>query len=289
MTEDQFSSIILKMSIGNMSLTATIGDGFLKPYPLELGSLEKSDTHFHTQYEIFFVKDDPLVLESEGTEYVFHNCAFLIPPFLRHTVSTRTDAYCFCFECKSKGAAEDDIYSSMLSLFAKPLTSLKIDEFSFACLSQLEASYRLSKSLSEEKLKALLKLLFISLYENNVNADGIEENTAINDYCLVIDHFIYHHYTENITLATVAEALHLSTKQTSRIIRKRYHASLSELLNEKRLNVAAHLLKTSDIPIAQVASRLFYRSENYFFRLFKGKYGLSPLAYRKKHREHIDI
>ena len=141
----------------------------------------------------------------------------------------------------------------------------------------------------EEKLKALLKLLFISLYENNVHADGIEENTAINDYCLVIEHFIHHHYTENITLATVAEALHLSTKQTSRIIRKRYHASLSELLNEKRLNVAAHLLKTSDIPIAQVASRIFYRSENYFFRLFKGKYGLSPLAYRKKHREHIDI
>ena len=289
MTENQFYSVILKMSIGNLSFTATIGDGFLKSYPLELAHSTEKNTHFHPLYEFFFVTDEPLILECEDKEYSFQNCAFLIPPFVQHTVKRRTNAYCFLVEYKSKPVTDDNAYTDISSLFAKPLTPLKVDHFSFECLSSLTSAHNLSQFLAEERAKALLKLIFISLYENNVSDISAQKSTAINDYCIVIDYFIYQHYTENITLSTIAEALHLSVKQTSRIIRKRYHASLSDLLNEKRLNVAAHLLESSDQPITQIASRLFYRSENYFFRLFKSKYGLSPLAYRKKHREHIDI
>ena len=71
MTENQFYSVILKMSIGNLSFTATIGDGFLKSYPLELAHRTEKNTHFHPQYEFFFVTDEPLILECEGKEYSF--------------------------------------------------------------------------------------------------------------------------------------------------------------------------------------------------------------------------
>ena len=110
MADNQFSSIFLKTNIGNLSLTASIGQGFLKDYPPEIITRESGFTHFHTQYEIFFVGEEPLVIETSEKEYTFRNSAFLIPPFLRHFVKTRVDTYCFCFEFKQNGSGTDVFY-----------------------------------------------------------------------------------------------------------------------------------------------------------------------------------
>ncbi len=288
MSDNRLSTFFLKTHIGNVSLLASIGGKFLQSYSDENAMQKVIGFHFHTQYELFFVGEAPLVIVADETEYTVQNAAFLIPPFVQHFVKTRVEAYSFCFEFKQTGAAENDVYASIFTLFDRSLTPLKLDRFTFECLSRLAAAYQKSTLLSTEEASALLKLIFIGLYENNMDASIGESHPAINDYFIVIDHLINTRYTQNITLTTIAEALHLSTKQTSRIIRKKYRATLSELLNEKRLSVAALMLRKTDKPIAEIASHVFYRSENYFFRLFREKYGLSPLAYRKKHQVEKD-
>ncbi len=285
MSDDRLSTFFLKTHVGNVSLIASIGGKFLQSYNNEIATLnEVIGFHFHTQYELFFIGEAPLVIVVNETEYTLQNTAFLIPPFVQHFVKTRVDAYSLCFEFKQTGTAENDVHASIFPLFERSLTPLKIDSFTFDCLSRLKVAYQKSTLFSTEEARALLKLIFIGLYENNVDMSIGENQPAINDYFIVIDHLIHTRYTQNITLATIAEALHLSTKQTSRIIRKKYRVTLSELLNEKRLSVAALMLQNTDKPIAEIASHVFYRSENYFFRLFREKYGLSPLAYRKKHQ-----
>lgn len=55
-----------------------------------------------------------------------------------------------------------------------------------------------------------------------------------------------------------------------------------EFLKEVRLQWAAELLRTTDMPVKAVAPRVGYASRSYFSRAFKAHYGLDPAAYRKR-------
>ncbi len=281
------SSLFFKTHIGNYSITASINNGFYRDEKEEevlfRETVEMARAHFHPQHELFFAQDIPLRLEIEGKKYVLQNCAFVIPAFTHHVIESRACSYCFCFEIKQTTPTENDPLFPFFSLFEKGPLTLATEPFIFECLSRLSISAKKRDFMFIDESAALLRLVLASLYRNNNIAHTNEENVAINDYCVVIDYFVNNHYTENVTLSNVAEALHLSTKQTSRIIQKKYHATLSELLNKKRLRVAAKLLVNTDKTISEIASHLFYRSENYFYRLFREAYGISPLAYRKKY------
>jgi transcriptional regulator GlxA family with amidase domain len=51
---------------------------------------------------------------------------------------------------------------------------------------------------------------------------------------------------------------------------------------DRRLKQAAWLLSTTKLPIADVAVSVGYENTSFFYRIFKGKYGMSPRDYRLK-------
>ena len=89
-------------------------------------------------------------------------------------------------------------------------------------------------------------------------------------------------YTEDIKLATIAKELFLSERQVARIIKKAYNCSLSTWIINKKLSVASDLLKNSNKSIAEIIEELNFKTESYFFMLFKQLYGCTPLTYRKQ-------
>jgi len=66
---------------------------------------------------------------------------------------------------------------------------------------------------------------------------------------------------------------------------REYGVTLSELVIQKKLHVARALLKNTDMKIKEVAARVNLGIENYFYTMFKKRYGISPLEYRKKCRD----
>ena len=96
----------------------------------------------------------------------------------------------------------------------------------------------------------------------------------------IIDVYLSEHYAESITLTELSRELYLCEKQISRIIRKEYGCSLSELINRRRLAVACMLLKYTNMPICEIADAVGYEYENYFFTVFKKAYGITPMKYR---------
>ena len=42
------------------------------------------------------------------------------------------------------------------------------------------------------------------------------------------------------------------------------------------------MLKNTDMPIEQIAAATFGASSNYFYAVFRKKYGMTPLRYRKE-------
>ena len=57
--------------------------------------------------------------------------------------------------------------------------------------------------------------------------------------------------------------------------------SFSTLLQGKRCEVAALMLRETDLSVEEVIARVGYRNGSFFRALFKEKYGTSPHRYRK--------
>ena len=101
-----------------------------------------------------------------------------------------------------------------------------------------------------------------------------------DSYLVTIDK-VLNDYQQKIDLKALAKELNLSTKQASRIIRKNYKTTLSDLLTKKRLSVACSLLTNSNMPIIDIVEYINFPSESYFYSQFKKLYNCTPLQYRK--------
>ena len=66
-----------------------------------------------------------------------------------------------------------------------------------------------------------------------------------------------------------------------RMVKKYYGMTVSEYINQLRLNYFANTLVTSDMPIMDLCFECGFRNVSYAYSLFKKKYGMSPMKYRK--------
>ena len=120
----------------------------------------------------------------------------------------------------------------------------------------------------------------IGFYRESEKADR-NDDRHIN----AIEQYINANVFNKITMKDLSRHIFLSTRQISRIIFAEYGCSLSQLVKSKKLDAAEMLIKNTDIVISAVASQVNIGSDNYFYAVFKKKYGMSPLQYRKKYKK----
>ncbi len=88
-----------------------------------------------------------------------------------------------------------------------------------------------------------------------------------------------------VTLGSVSEAFKLSTAHFSRMFKKNMGINLSDHVMNKRFERACILLSESDMKVSDIADTLGYLNANYFNKIFKTKYQMTPTQYRKLHRK----
>lgn len=97
--------------------------------------------------------------------------------------------------------------------------------------------------------------------------------------------YIKEHYTENITLSTIAADLYLTPQYVARIFKKKFHMTIVTAIIKARVEKACELLKTEKGSVAQVAEMVGYEDENYFGRVFKKYTGQTAAQYRRGQSE----
>ena len=75
-----------------------------------------------------------------------------------------------------------------------------------------------------------------------------------------------------------------SSDYLGRMVKKYYGMTVSEYINQLRLNYFANTLVTNDIPILDLCFECGFQNVSYAYSQFKKKYGMSPLKYRKMNR-----
>ena len=80
----------------------------------------------------------------------------------------------------------------------------------------------------------------------------------------------------------IASACNLSLRTLERVFIRHLGCSPGAYLIDRRLNRGAGLLASTDRTITEIAYSCGFRESNYFCKLFRRKFFLSPQEYRRK-------
>ncbi len=83
-------------------------------------------------------------------------------------------------------------------------------------------------------------------------------------------------------LAELASILGYSSVYTGNLVKNITGLAFSKLLQSKRCEMAANKLLNTDMAVESIIESVGYENESFFRKIFKERYGVNPLEYRKK-------
>lgn len=101
-----------------------------------------------------------------------------------------------------------------------------------------------------------------------------------NDTFAAISHYVSSHLTDDLSMETMQAHLYLSASTISRVVKQESGLPLRLYIQYRRLEAARWLLLTTSLPIIQIAEQCGINDFNYFSRIFKKQYGMSPTNMR---------
>ncbi len=85
---------------------------------------------------------------------------------------------------------------------------------------------------------------------------------------------------EPIDIGSMSGAVGISRNHLSRHFRARFGVSMARYLLRRRIEVACHLLETTDLPVSLIGQRVAIGDPHHFNKQFRRATGMSPSAYR---------
>ncbi len=96
-----------------------------------------------------------------------------------------------------------------------------------------------------------------------------------------IMNYIQEHYL-TVTLDELTEKMHLSKPYLSKYIREKSGKTFGDIVKNVRMKKARTLLKNTSVTVESIAESVGYQNVEHFNRLFKKKYGMTPVQYRNR-------
>lgn len=93
------------------------------------------------------------------------------------------------------------------------------------------------------------------------------------------------HYSENISLDSIAQNLHLNKYYISHVINDQMDMKISDFINSLRINTACDLLRETDKKITDISEDVGFGAIRSFNRTFLELMKVTPSEYREIHRK----
>lgn len=203
-----------------------------------------------------------------------------------------------------------DGYSVLTKLRQNPLTA--IIPFIFLTASNSKASMRTGMELGADDylskpatVDELLKAISIRLEKQSLLRSWYSQNSHqvspkvselpatlgnselifpnISHLQKVFD-YIEAHYHQGITLSDVAEAVGYSPAYLTNQVSKQTGKSVNTWIVKRRMAEACSLLKSTNLTIEEIATKIGYQNSCHFSRQFSHHHKLSPTLWRKQNQ-----
>ncbi len=94
--------------------------------------------------------------------------------------------------------------------------------------------------------------------------------------------YVNEHISEAISLNDISKHVGLSVNYFSSLFKRELNKSFTRYVNECRVEKSKDLLKHSDLSLANIATKVGFKNQNYFTTIFKKYTGITPRQYREK-------
>ena len=127
--------------------------------------------------------------------------------------------------------------------------------------------------------KNLLMALFLQIFDGTLKS--WKQNPAcISDQLFMSIGKLEENPHSKVNFAQIAKEVGMSLSSFAHKFKETVGIPPSEYLNLLRLENAKKQLEDTDMPLFEIAMRNGFSSDNYFIRMFKKRYGITPRRYR---------
>lgn len=150
------------------------------------------------------------------------------------------------------------------------VTEVPIHKIYNTFFDQISESKELN-SLFKIEQEMVYQYLNRKIYESEVTS-----NYTINR----IIRYVFINLESELKVDKIARNLSLSKTYVSQVFKKETGRSLKSFITEQKLIRSKRLLETTPMKISEISDSLSFYDSSQFIRLFKKKYGLTPVEYR---------
>lgn len=260
-------------------------------FPLGISNLP---VHWHEEFEITLVQKGTCIYQINLHPYkISQGDILILPPGMLHGTGEQpetefiTDSFVFCLDM-----LESQRTDSCTTEFFAPLTSgmlrfpvyLPAEDSMARLLGESFEKIRktfLQKPLGYElEIKSELLHLFFLLYSQVPYQRSSQEYRDITEKLKLVLQFIQEHYQQGITVKELAELCHFSEYHFMRFFKRHMNMTSIEYLNQYRLEMASRQLAETNLSVTSIALESGFNNISYFNRVFKRKFGVTPMEYR---------
>lgn len=182
---------------------------------------------------------------------------------------------------KNLFSKEEDINKIKNSLFELLITAKNKTKKIVENFEDTSFDNAFSFLISEDNLPALKNYVQNKLLECTTSINSIKkqiENPIIKKICA----YINQNLSEDISLEQMAEYTNVSSFYLSKLFKEEKGVTFITFITDTRLDKAQKLLKETELSIKEITAQIGYNDQNYFSRIFKNKFGITPSEARKK-------
>ena len=107
---------------------------------------------------------------------------------------------------------------------------------------------------------------YINLFCSHLCDIEKTSSSTVSDYGFIIQEFISMNYNKRIRLCDLASELHLSERQTERLVKLHTGSSFKEEVQKIRIKVASALMQSTDMSLSEIAEYVGYESYAGFWK-----------------------
>ena len=283
MDKNQLIDIHIKSNTSNVaelnnSLTFYSDSIFINRRHLTNGSVRG---HFHDCFELEInLNGDAINIINDSSYPIHKNSFYLLSPADIHKLDIADSVDMISIQFT------DLPLSKTLLNHLNTATYPIVGEFSDAqfetILSPILNLHSLADNVSNEiyrdiYVRSVVEMLLSVVLDQNQNA---ENNTAESHIMFSLLSYVKKHFRENIPLDTLAKQYGYNTNYLRSKFRQLTGKSYVTFVNDERLTFAHRLVELTDLQISEISDRAGFESLSYFSRIFKVKYGISPINLR---------
>ena len=279
------------METYEFSGTFELGSLLIEPIHVRIEELRPviaAHAHSNTSFEIHYIVQGQGSVTVDGQRYpVETDTLYITGPGVIHSQTSDRSIpvieYCLYLDCRKTSPSKPGFYS----LFAETNFWMCKDEGRiFPLFRKLVEENRTQQQGTAEMSETILKQIIITLTriycrpnQGKTFPAALPAMTYTRLMPVVEDAFFYRYRT--LTLADLAASLHLSIRQTQRLLKRSFGKTFSQKLSEARIAAAAQFLLDTRLSVTEIGERTGFSSIEHFSSSFKRFTGVSPTQYRK--------